>query len=46
LSYAVLLSIQAEKFYEKLRKNVRVRVREALISLENKHTLENGFMEI
>jgi len=35
LSYAVLLSSQAEKFYKKLRKNVRARVREALISLES-----------
>jgi len=35
LSYTVLLSNQAEKFYKKLRKNVRARVREALISLES-----------
>jgi len=36
LSYTVLLSSQAEKFYKKLRKNVRTRVREALVSLEDK----------
>jgi len=35
LKYQVLLSRQAEKFYAKLQKNVRVRVREALLSLEN-----------
>jgi len=35
LSYTVLLSNQAEKFYKKLRKNVRARVREALITLES-----------
>ena len=35
MSYTVLLSNQAEKFYKKLRKNVRARVREALISLES-----------
>jgi len=35
LSYKVLLSSQAKKFYEKLRKSVRARVREALISLED-----------
>jgi len=29
------LSRQAEKFYAKLQRNVRVRVREALLSLEN-----------
>ena len=36
MSYRVLLSSQAEKFYKKLRKNVQVRVREALLSLENR----------
>jgi mRNA-degrading endonuclease RelE of RelBE toxin-antitoxin system len=35
LIYIVLLSNQVEKFYEKLQKSVRDRVREALISLEN-----------
>ena len=35
MSYTVLVSNQAEKFYKKLRKNVRARVREALISLES-----------
>jgi len=35
LSYTVLLSSRAEKFYKKLRKNIRVRVREALTSLES-----------
>jgi len=35
LSYTVLLSSQAEKFYKKLRKNIRARVREALIGLED-----------
>jgi len=35
LSYTVLLSNQAEKFYKKLRKNVRTRVRGALITLES-----------
>jgi mRNA-degrading endonuclease RelE of RelBE toxin-antitoxin system len=34
LTYKVLLSRQAEKFYEKLKKNVKARVREALIILE------------
>jgi len=29
------LSRQAERFYAKLQKNVRVRVREALLNLEN-----------
>jgi len=33
--YAVLLSRQAEKFYKKLEKNVKARVREALLTLEN-----------
>jgi len=36
LSYAVLLSNQAERFYKKLRKDVRARVREALINLEGR----------
>ncbi len=36
MSYTVLLSSQAEKFYKKLRKTVRARVREALISLESR----------
>jgi len=36
LSYKVLLSSQAGKFYKKLQRNVRARVREALISLEDK----------
>jgi len=35
LSYTVLLSNQAEKFYKRLRKNIRARVREALITLES-----------
>ena len=35
MSYTVLLSSRAEKFYRKLRKNIRARVSEALISLEN-----------
>jgi len=35
LSYTVLLSNQAEKFYKKLLKNVRARIREALITLES-----------
>ena len=35
MSYRVLLSSQASKFYKKLQKNVRVRVREVLVSLEN-----------
>jgi mRNA-degrading endonuclease RelE of RelBE toxin-antitoxin system len=34
LSYRVLLSNQAEKFYKKLQKKVRARVREALVILE------------
>ena len=33
--YAVLLSRQAEKSYKKLEKNVKARVREALLTLEN-----------
>ena len=33
MSYTVLLSGQAEKFYKKLRKDARARVREALINL-------------
>jgi mRNA-degrading endonuclease RelE of RelBE toxin-antitoxin system len=35
LTYAVLLSHQAEKFYKKLNKNIRARVREALTILES-----------
>jgi len=35
LKYRVLLSRQAEKFYDRLQRNVRLRVREALIGLEN-----------
>jgi mRNA interferase RelE/StbE len=35
LSYRVLLSRQAEKFYKKLQRNVRGRVRKALIGLED-----------
>jgi len=35
LSYTVLLSNQAERFYKKLQKNVRTRVREALTTLES-----------
>jgi len=35
LKYTVLLSKQAEKFYDRLQRNVRVRVREALVGLEN-----------
>lgn len=34
MTYTVLLSRQAEKFYKKLKKNVRARVRGALIILE------------
>lgn len=34
MSYRVLLSNQAKKFYEKLQRNVRARVREALVALE------------
>jgi len=34
LTYTVLLSSQAQKFYEKLKKNVKARVREALLTLE------------
>lgn len=33
MSYTVLLSGQAERFYRKLRKDARARVREALINL-------------
>jgi len=33
--YTVRLSRQAEKFYKKLEKNVKARVREALLTLEN-----------
>jgi mRNA-degrading endonuclease RelE of RelBE toxin-antitoxin system len=35
LTYTVLLSRQAEKSYKKLEKNVKARVREALIIMEN-----------
>jgi len=35
LKYTVLLSRQAEKFYDKLQKNVKTRVRESLLSLES-----------
>jgi len=35
LTYTVLLSRQAEKFYKQLEKNVKARVREALIIIEN-----------
>jgi len=35
LKYTVLLSRQAEKFYDRLQRNVKTRVREALLSLEN-----------
>ena len=35
MTYAVLLSHQAEKFYKKLKKNIRARVREALTILES-----------
>jgi len=35
LTYTVLLSRQAEKFYKKLKKNLKDRVREALITLQN-----------
>lgn len=34
MSYRVFLSNQAEKFYKKLQKKVRARVREALVVLE------------
>jgi len=36
LTYTVFLSRQAEKFYRKLKKNVKARVREALTILESK----------
>lgn len=35
MKYTVLLSRQAEKFYFKLQKDVKVRVREALLGLES-----------
>jgi len=35
LTYTVLLSHQAEKFYKKLTENVKARVREALTTLED-----------
>jgi mRNA interferase RelE/StbE len=35
LTYTVLLSRQAEKFYKKLNKNLKDRVKEALIALQN-----------
>ena len=35
MTYTVLLSRQAEKFYKQLEKNVKARVREALIIIEN-----------
>jgi len=35
LTYTIFLSRQAEKFYKKLKKNVRVRVVEALTTLES-----------
>jgi len=35
LKYSVLLSRQAERFYKKLQEDVKVRVRENLIDLEN-----------
>jgi len=35
LKYSVLLSRQAERFYKKLRENVKAQVRENLIDLEN-----------
>jgi mRNA-degrading endonuclease RelE of RelBE toxin-antitoxin system len=39
LTYTVFLSHQAEKFYKKLKKKVKARVKEALTILENKpHT--------
>jgi len=40
LSYTVLLSNQAERFYKKLQRNVRGRVREALITLESQPQAE------
>ncbi|RLI42061.1 hypothetical protein DRO59_05235 [Candidatus Bathyarchaeota archaeon] len=36
MTYTVFLSRQAEKFYRKLKKNVKARVREALTILETK----------
>jgi len=36
MTYTVLLSHQAEKFYKKLNKNLKDRVKEALIKLQNK----------
>ena len=35
MTYTVFLSHQAEKFYKKLKKNIRARVREALTILES-----------
>lgn len=37
MTYTVLLSHQAEKFYKKLTENVKARVREALTTLEDHH---------
>jgi len=34
LKFTVLLSRQAERFYDKLQKNIKTRVREALLGLE------------
>jgi len=34
LKFTVLLSRQAERFYDRLQKNVKTRVREALLGLE------------
>jgi len=36
LSYRVLLSRQAERFYKKLQRNVRNKIRKALIDIESK----------
>ena len=34
MTYTILLSRQAEKFYKKLNKNIKAKVREALTTLE------------
>jgi mRNA interferase RelE/StbE len=42
LTYTVLLSRQAEKFYKKLNKNLKDRVKEALIALQNQPHLRKA----
>jgi mRNA interferase RelE/StbE len=39
MTYTVLLSHQAEKFYKKLNKNLKERVKEGLIKLQNEPNL-------